>query len=243
MANQRAQAFAVGFHELMSQPGVLAAFEKLGPLSWRPGADIDTNLVFLYADMLDLVRAVAHRTPESFAQTLTPHCVCTPNTDKTNLARLQSGLIQLLRNPKDLGKVLGACPALEALLGLPSMGWLAYEQMFNGQGGTCFDRCVRLMSPALHERGFNRFDVDHGKVDAVYRTEHGHGYYVERRVLKMPGKPPSNLHEELLIIDALGLQGLAWFTKCDRRDRRFYERAPRSMFVESGTDWRRAKSA
>ncbi len=58
----------------------------------------------------------------------------------------------------------------------------------------------------------------------------------------MPSKPPITLREELLAIDKLGLAGLAWFTKCDQRSGRFYEKAAASMFVESRTDWRRAKS-
>ncbi len=240
--NHRATAFAAGFHDLLSRPDVLASFERLGPLSWHPGSGFGTNLVFLYSDMPELARAVARRTPQAFAQTLTPHCVCTPNTDKTNLARLQSGLIQLLRSPKDTAKALAACPALEQLLGLPAMGWLAYEQLFNGQGGTCFDRCVCLMSPLLHEQGINRFDVGHGSIDAVYIESKRYGYYLERRVLSMPSEAPATLREELLAIDNLGLQGLVWFTQCDQRGSRFYEKVPASMFVESSSEWRKAKS-
>ena len=47
----------------------------------------------------------------------------------------------------------------------------------------------------------------------------------------MPSKPPITLREELLAIDKLGLAGLAWFTKCDQRSGRFYEKAAASMFM------------
>lgn len=216
-------------HAFFSSEHMLAKLKSLRPLV------LHHNVVppgFL-SDMPRLSEYLQKRDPQWFLFGLNARGNGSTDWDKVYLARVQSVLIYLTRNPEMKTRLLAHFPELADLEALPALGWQAYDELLNGHSGSCFDgRSMSHEGNGYLERSISRFGIFEDRIEGIFISNQRGGYYGERLSLFMPEEAPKTFGEELLALDKVVYQALWLFRQYYSRGQEFYKTVPRSMIYQ-----------
>ena len=216
-------------HAFFANENLLAKLKSLRPLIREYNA-VPPGFI---SDMPRLSEYLQRRDVKWFQAGLKSPSTGSTDWDKVYLARVQSALIYLTRDPVMKAKLLTHFPELTTLEALPPLGWQAYEELLNGHSGSCFDgHALYEENVGYLERSISRFDIFEDRIDGIFISNQRGGYYGERLSLFMPEESPKTFGEELVALDQIVRQALWLFRECYSRGQEFYQSVPRSMIYQ-----------